>query len=303
MRAPWRRSARESPTSTETAESDGTVLAAIAEPPPRAGRNLWMATVVGLALFVGVLVAARYSPLALAIFLVVVCLGAVIEWRAALMRHGRRVSLWPITVAIIGMTVATWYAQSEGLIVALLVACAGVVAWRVVDERIENTLADSLAAMFTILWIPFLASFILLMEQAHNGWQRVWILLVAVSANDTGALFAGMLFGKHKMAPRVSPNKTWEGFAGGVLLSSAASAGFAYWLFDGAWVTGLFIGFSVAIAAVIGDLAESAIKRDMSIKDMSSIVPGHGGVLDRIDSLLVAAPVAYVGFALVMGTT
>ena len=299
MRLPWH---KDEPTAHSVASVDADTLTAAAVPPPR-GRNLWMATVVGLALFIGVLAAARLSPLALAITLCVVTFIAVIEWRAALLRHGRRVSLWPISVAIVGMTVATWYAESEGLIVALLVACAGVVAWRVVDERIENTLADSLAAMFTLLWIPFLASFVLLMEQAHNGWQRVWILLVAVSGNDTGALFAGMLFGKRKLAPRISPNKTWEGAIGGAIVGAGASAGFAYWLFDGAWLMGLLVGLAVVVASVVGDLAESAIKRDMSIKDMSSIVPGHGGVLDRIDSLLVAAPVAYVCFAIAMGTS
>jgi len=213
------------------------------------------------------------------------------------------VSQWPITVAIIGMGVATWAALAEGLIVALLVGCAGVVAWRVVDERIENTLADSLASMFTLLWIPFLASFFLLMEQAHNGWQRVFIVIFAVSGNDTGALAAGMAFGKHKMAPRISPNKTWEGFAGGIVLGTVAAAVLAYFIFDGQWWVGALAGAAAAVGGVVGDLAESAIKRDISVKDMSSFLPGHGGILDRIDSMLVAAPVAYVVFALLLGTT
>jgi len=157
--------------------------------------------------------------------------------------------------------------------------------------------------MFTLLWIPFLASFFLLMEQAHNGWQRVFIVIFAVSGNDTGALAAGMAFGKHKMAPRISPNKTWEGFAGGIVLGTVAAAVLAYFIFDGQWWVGALAGAAAAVGGVVGDLAESAIKRDISVKDMSSFLPGHGGILDRIDSMLVAAPVAYVVFALLLGTT
>ena len=273
----------------------------IAPVPPK--RNLWVATSVGTTILIGSLFLAWWKPLGFTIGLYAVCILATIEWRSALRASGRRVSQWPITVAIIGMGVATWAAQAEGLIVALLVGCAGVVAWRVVDERIENTLADSLASMFTLLWIPFLASFFVLMEQAHDGWERVFIVIIAVSGNDTGALIAGMAFGKHKMAPRISPNKTWEGFAGGVVLGTVAAAVLAYFIFDGNWWVGALAGAAAAVGGVVGDLAESAIKRDISVKDMSSFLPGHGGILDRIDSMLVAAPVAYVVFALLLGTT
>ncbi|MGC4174776.1 phosphatidate cytidylyltransferase [Demequina sp.] len=274
-----------------------------ATPTPGPRRNFTVATVVGVAIFVAVLGAAWWSPLLFTVGLYLVCIGATWEWRDALKASGRRVSLWPIAVAIAGMGVATWYGKAEGLIVALLVGCAGVVAWRVVDDRIENTLADSLASMFTLLWIPFLASFFVLMEQAHDGWQRVYILIFAVAGNDTGALISGMFFGKHKMSPRISPNKTWEGFAGGIVLGTIAASVLAYFILDGAWITGALAGLAAALAAVLGDLAESAIKRDISVKDMSSFLPGHGGILDRIDSMLVAAPVAYVVFALLLGTS
>ena len=289
------------PASGLAVASDETPAEGVPAPGPK--RNLLVATIVGVSIFVGVLGAAYLSPLVFTIGLYLVCFGAVWEWRSALHASGRRMSLLPIAVAIAGMGVATWYGKSEGLIVALLVACAGVVAWRVVDERIENTLADSLASMFTLLWIPFLASFFILMEQSHTGWQRVYILIVAVTGNDTGALASGMFFGKHKMAPRISPNKTWEGFAGGIVLGTISASVLAYFVLDGAWITGALVGVAAAVAAVVGDLAESAIKRDISVKDMSSFLPGHGGILDRIDSMLVAAPVAYVVFALLLGSS
>lgn len=293
--------ATQTPASGIAAASGDTPRDGVPAPGPK--RNLFVATVVGVSIFVGVLAAAWWSPLLFTIGLYLVCIGAVWEWRSALRASGRRMSLLPIVVAIAGMGVATWYGKSEGLIVALLVACAGVVAWRVVDERIENTLADSLASMFTLLWIPFLASFFVLMEQSHTGWERVYILIFAVTGNDTGALIAGMLFGKHKMAPRISPNKTWEGFVGGLVLGTVAASVLAYFILDGAWITGAVVGLAAAAAAVVGDLAESAIKRDISVKDMSSFLPGHGGILDRIDSMLVAAPVAYVVFALLLGSS
>lgn len=266
------------------------------------GRNMPMATAVGLTLLAVTVAAAYYHTLAFAALLYIFAVGAVIEWKRALERHGRRIPIVPLIAATLGLGVATYYGKAEGLVVALLVGCAGVVAWRIGDERIENTLADSLAGLLTLLWIPFLASFLFLLELADNGWQRVLIVVLAVVGNDTGALVAGLLFGRHKLLPRVSPAKTWEGAIGGLLIGTTAASVAAYFFFDGKWYIGAAVGFASAVAAVIGDLAESALKRDIQVKDMSSALPGHGGILDRIDSLLFAAPVGYVVFAIFLGT-
>lgn len=272
-------------------------------PVSRSGRNMPIAAAVGLLLLGGVIAAAWWHPLALAVLACIACFAAVLEWRRVLARTDRRVPLAPIGFATVGLVVASWYGGPEGLVVALMVGCAGTVAWRVVDERIENTLADSMASMLTLLWIPFLASFIVLMELAPDGWQRVVVMVLAAVGSDTGGLFAGMLFGKHPMAPRVSPKKTWEGFVGGLILGTLVAAIAAYFFFDGRWWIGAVVGLACALAAVLGDLAESAVKRDIQVKDMSSVIPGHGGILDRIDSLLFAAPVAYVVFGLLLGTS
>ena len=197
---------------------------------------------------------------------------------------------------------ATHFAKPEGLVVALLVGCAGVVAWRIGDERMDNTLADSLAGVLTLLWIPFLASFLYLLELADDGWMRVIIVVLAVVGNDTGALVFGMLFGKRKLLPRVSPAKTWEGAIGGVFVGTSAAAVASWFFLDGDWHIGAAVGVACTVAAIIGDLAESALKRDIRVKDMSQALPGHGGILDRIDSLLFAAPVGYVVFAIFLGT-
>jgi phosphatidate cytidylyltransferase len=270
-------------------------------PVSRSGRNMGAAAAVGLSLLAIVLGTAWWSPLAFALLTCIISLIAVVEWRTALAKNGRQVPMVPVVLSTVGFMIATWYYGPEGLVVALMVGCAGTVAWRVVDERIENTLADSLASMLTLLWIPFLASFLVLLEFADAGWQRVLIVILAVAGADSGGLFAGMLFGRHPMAPRVSPKKTWEGFAGGLLLGTAVPALAAFYLYDGRWWIGALVGVACVFAATLGDLSESALKRDIQVKDMSSLLPGHGGIMDRLDSLLIAAPVAYVVFALLLG--
>lgn len=272
------------------------------ETAPKSGRNMSVATVVGVGLLALAVGAAWLSPLVFAIVLYAFTIGALVEWKRALEKHGRRIPLVPLIAATVGMGIATWFAKPEGLVVALLVGCAGVVAWRLGDERVENTLADALAGVLSLLWIPFLASFLLLLELADDGWLRVILVVLAVVANDTGALVAGMRFGRRKLLERVSPKKTWEGAIGGVALGVIVASIAAYFFFDGEWYIGTAIGFACSVAGVVGDLAESALKRDIHIKDMSSVIPGHGGILDRIDSLLFAAPVAYVVFAIFLGT-
>lgn len=272
-------------------------------PVSRSGRNMPVAAASGLILLSLVLTAAWWHPAAFAVLICLACVVAVMEWRHALARSDRRIPMTPIVLATLGLVTASWYGGPEGLVVALMVGCAGTVAWRVVDERIENTMADSLSGMMALLWIPFTAAFLVLMVVATDGWQRVAVMIIAVAGADTGGLFSGILFGKRPMAPRVSPKKTWEGFAGGVVLGVTAASVASYFFFDGRWWVGALVGLACVIAATFGDLAESALKRDLQVKDMSSVIPGHGGILDRIDSMLFAAPVAYVVFSLVMGTT
>ncbi len=270
--------------------------------PTRNSRNFVVATVVGLTLLGVTLASAWFHPIAFAVVVYGFALAAVIEWKRALERHGRRVPIIPLIAATVGLGVATHFARPEGLVVALLVGGAGVVAWRIGDERVENTLADSLAGVLTLLWIPFLASFLYLLELADNGWQRVFIVVLAAVGNDTGALVVGKVYGRRKLLERVSPAKTWEGAIGGVVVGAVAASVAAWFFFDDRWYIGAAVGAASAIAAVVGDLAESALKRDIRVKDMSQALPGHGGVLDRIDSLLFAAPVGYVVFAIFLGT-
>ncbi len=267
---------------------------------PSKGRNLWLATAVGLLLLALVLFTSWWNQYAFVVVVYAFAIAAFPEWRNALMRQGRVIALTPIIAGTVGMAISTVFNGREGLVVALLVACAGTIAWRLVEEWVEDTLHDALASVLTLVWIPFLLSFVVLMHQAEDGWIRVTIFILAVVGNDTGGLFVGMLLGKHKMAPIISPKKTWEGAIGGAVLGITLATVVSYKLWDGDWRTGLIVGGVTVVGAVFGDLVESALKRDIDIKDMGGALPGHGGILDRIDSILFAAPLAYVVFAVLV---
>jgi phosphatidate cytidylyltransferase len=126
-------------------------------------------------------------------------------------------------------------------------------------------------------------------------------MLAVVVLTDTGGYVAGVAFGRHPMAPLVSPNKSWEGLAGSLLAAAAGGAVGLPLLFGVAWWWGVLFGLLTAGAAVLGDLAESLLKRDLGVKDMSGLLPGHGGLMDRLDSILFAAPTAYLLLGVVAG--
>ena len=168
---------------------------------------------------------------------------------------------------------------------------------RGVDGYVKN----ATAAVFTLVYVPFLGSFValLLAEGGSTGFDRVddgvraiLVFILVTIASDIGGYVAGVLFGRHPMAPVISPKKSWEGFAGSVLACAGAGTALVVWLLDGEWWVGLVLGLVAAVMATLGDLCESVIKRDLGIKDMSQVIPGHGGLMDRLDSLLAtAAPV------------
>ena len=153
---------------------------------------------------------------------------------------------------------------------------------------------DLTAAVFALAYLPFLAVFVPLMLARPDGSRRTLIFVALAVCSDAGGYFAGILLGKHPMAPGISPKKTWEGLAGSVLLGVTAGAILLVTLLHGHVWQGVILGAAAVAAATLGDLAESMIKRDLEIKDMGSVLPGHGGVMERIDSLLIVAPVAWL---------
>jgi phosphatidate cytidylyltransferase len=266
-------------------------------PPPerrsRAGRNLPAAIGVGLALGALILVSLYVWKAA---FVGVVAAAAVLgvwELTNAFREARVRVPVVPIAVGAVAIVAAAYAGGSEPMLVALTLSVLATLLWRL-PEKPSGYVRDITAGVFALVYVPFLAAFAALLLRADDGADRVVVFILLTVLSDVGGYAAGVLFGKHPMAPSISPKKSWEGFAGSALFCAAGGAVVVPVLIDGQAWEGVLIGLAVMAVATLGDLGESMIKRDLGIKDMGSLLPGHGGLMDRLDSLLLAAPVTYL---------
>ncbi len=155
-------------------------------------------------------------------------------------------------------------------------------------------LRDATSSVLVVLWLPLMAGFTMLMLREDDGALRILTFVLLPVVSDTGGYAAGVFFGRHAMSPSISPKKSWEGFAGSAAAGLVAGILVVTLGLQGAWWAGALIGLTAVVTATVGDLSESVLKRDLGIKDMGSLIPGHGGVLDRIDSMLLTAPVLYL---------
>lgn len=261
--------------------------------PPRAGRDLRAATAVGLGLAAVVVATLFWFPPAFVGLVVVVMAVAVWELSGAFATRGIVVPLVPALLGTVLMVVGAYVSGPSPLVIGLALTAAAICAWRLGDPAI-GYVRDVTAGIFTVVYVPFLAGFAMLMVRADDGHWQVFALLAVVAASDTGGYFTGVLFGKHPMARTVSPKKTWEGFSGSLVIGVAASVAVAVLAFDAPWWAGVVLGVVGVVGATVGDLGESMIKRDLGIKDMSALLPGHGGIMDRLDSLLPTAPLVWL---------
>ncbi|MEV6690662.1 phosphatidate cytidylyltransferase [Micromonospora sp. NPDC051196] len=262
--------------------------------PSRAGRNLPAAISVGVCLGAVVLLPLfLYTPSFLLVLAAAFGVG-IWEMSRAVRRAGAVVPLIPLIVGGVLTVTIGWFGGLDALLLGLLVTVAGTLVWRLGDGT-TNFRRDMTAATLIAVYVPFLGGFAaLLASSPDDGPLRVLVTLVAVVLSDTGGYAAGANFGKHPMAPTISPKKSWEGFVGSVSAAALGSALLLWLLFDVAPWWGAVFGVAVSGAAVLGDLAESMIKRDLGVKDMSNLLPGHGGLMDRLDSVLFAVPTAYL---------
>ncbi|MEU5645541.1 phosphatidate cytidylyltransferase [Streptomyces milbemycinicus] len=267
-----------------------------------AGRNLPAAIGVGVGL--GVLVVASlfiYKPVFIGVIAVAVVVGLWELTSRLAERKDIHVPLVPLAVGGVAMVVAGYVRGAEGAWVAVALTALAVLVWRMTEPP-ENYLRDVTAGVFAAFYVPFLASFVALMLAADDGPRRVLVFLLLTVVSDTGAYAVGWRFGRHKLAPRISPGKTREGLLGAIAFAMVAGAlSMQYLIKDGAWWQGLLLGLAVAVSATLGDLGESMIKRDLGIKDMGKLLPGHGGIMDRLDSLLPTAPVVWLLMVIFVG--
>ena len=268
----------------------------------RAGRNLPAAIAVGVSLG-GVVLASLFlwKPAFLGVCVVAIAV-ATWEMARAVRATGASSPRTPLLAGGVVMAGLAWFGGAEALTLGLAITAVAVFIWRLSDGPVGYQ-RDVGAALLIAVYVPFLAGFALLLAAPDDGARRVVAMLVGVVLSDTGGYVAGVFFGRHPMAPTVSPKKSWEGLAGSLVITAAGSSVLLYHLLHVAWWYGAVFGLAVSAAAVLGDLAESLIKRDLGVKDMSRLLPGHGGLMDRLDSVLFAAPTAYAVLALVAPAT
>lgn len=260
-----------------------------------AGRNLRAAIGVGVGLG-AVIVAALFVVKAVFVGVVVLAVGVGLwELTSRLAeRKGIRAPLVPLVAGGTATVIVGYTGGADGAWIGMAFTVLGVLVWRMARPP-ENYLRDVTAGVFAAFYVPFLATFVVMMLAADDGPRRVLTFLVLTVVSDTGAYAVGWRFGRHKLAPRISPGKTREGLAGAMAFAMIAGALLMqYAIDDGRWWQGLLLGLAAAASATLGDLGESMIKRDLGIKDMGTLLPGHGGIMDRLDSLLPTAPIVWL---------
>lgn len=260
----------------------------------KGGRNLAAATGVGAGLLAAYgLTLFLVKPLfaALCVVTIVACL---IEFRHAIRFTDRHLGMPIVVIGGIGIYICAWQVGLEAMLTATLLTMAAALLWQLAGPyRGEDALKNVTLSTLTVAYIPFLGSFLALLAVECGAPATAVFVLSVTLGSDTGGYLCGRFLGRHHMSPSISPRKTWEGFAGSVLFAVTVSVAGTFWM-GIPWFYGIILGVLMAVVGTIGDLSESLMKRELGIKDMGHLLPGHGGLLDRMDSILMAAPVAYI---------
>lgn len=268
----------------------------------RAGRNLPAAIAVSLVLgglVIGTLV---FAPRGWVLMVAVAMAVATHEVVRRLRDGGYVIPLIPLIVGGQAMVWLTWPFGAAGALGAFGATVLVCLTWRLFGEGLRsqpvNYLRDASATVFLAAWIPLCGAFAALLVYPPDGYARVFALMLGVVFSDIGGYAAGVLFGKHRMVPAISPKKSWEGLAGSLVCGTTAAVLAVAFLMDKpAWV-GVPLGLMLVTTATLGDLVESQVKRDLGIKDMGTLLPGHGGLMDRIDGALPSAVATWIVLSL-----
>jgi phosphatidate cytidylyltransferase len=269
----------------------------------RTGRPLIRAIAVGLILGGALLVSLVLVKELYMVFAAALIGFTSYELASALRFAGRDVPRLPTVVVAVALVPASFYWLDAGHWYVTLAGIAVLSIWRIVElvrpsHRVApiELLKDLAAGAFIMAYVAFMGAFTVLLTAQDGGQWWTLAFLIVVVAVDTGAYATGVAFGKHPMAPTISPKKTWEGFAGSVAAAVIAGVLLSIFMLHQPWWVGVILAVTIVATATSGDLAESLIKRDLGIKDISTWLPGHGGFLDRVDSALLSAAAAYALF-------
>jgi phosphatidate cytidylyltransferase len=264
----------------------------------RAGRKLIPSIFVSLLLLGLIFGTIAISPLLFFALIWIVIMIGIREIAHAYRKGGIDLPDYVLMIAATVLLVATWNGNTQGLAVSAgLTIPILMFALLLISQK--DFIKRSTSAVFITFYLAVLGGFILLLANDQDGALRIFALVALIACNDTFAYFAGVLIGKHKLAPSISPKKSWEGLIGGAVAAVIGGAAIFHYLFETNWIIGAAIGLMTVITATCGDLIESAIKRDLAIKDMSNLLPGHGGIMDRLDSALFTAPAVWFAFELI----
>jgi len=259
----------------------------------RAGRDLPAAIGIGVLLVVLIVASLVWvSWLFLGLLLIALGLGAW-ELIRAFKTKDIVVDFVPMLLAIVLTGIAAYKWGTEAFTLAVGLTILVLVAWRLVTGP-AGFVRDAGATVFIYAYLGVFGAFAALMLAQTHGASRIFIMIALVVCNDVGGYAVGVFAGRHPIAPTLSPKKSWEGFVGSVVLACGVGAWLVIWLMHGQWWQGVLLGFAVAISATFGDFLESAIKRDLGVKDLGTKLPGHGGMMDRLDSQLPSAFVCYI---------
>lgn len=271
----------------------------------RVGRNIPFAVGVGVVLGGGFLVSLIFVTWLFIPFGALLIGFTVLELATGLRHAGRDVPRVASVIAAVATVPVGFFYGVTGLWLAVIGAIGLVSLWRVLEvlrpsQRVPaiELFRDLGAGALVQLYVTFLAGFMVVLTGIDGGQWWVLAAAIIVVTTDTAAYFSGLLFGRHAMAPGISPNKTWEGFAGAMLFALIAGVLLALLMLGEPWWLGIVIGLGLALTATLGDLSESLLKRGLGVKDMSGWLPGHGGFLDRLDSMIPAGAVIYAFYFL-----
>jgi phosphatidate cytidylyltransferase len=264
----------------------------------KAGRKLLPSILVGLTLIALVWLTLAYARVLFAVLVATAVALGIREIARAFSAVGTQISMRLLILATLGLTYATWIAGVEGLAIATAIALPVLLISRL-RKGPQDFVKSATATTLALIYLPFLAGFLVLLGRPDDGLARVMTFVFLVGCNDTFGYLVGVMFGRHPLVPAISPKKSWEGLVGSIIFTSIGGALSFHYILDLHWWIGSLVALMIVFTATSGDLIESAMKRDLSLKDMGSLLPGHGGMLDRLDSVLISAPALYLALELV----